>query len=234
MIAKRQDACAHNNALWCDAVLKSAGATTRFHSGFWQAVGTSLPLYPNMVTLSARPTSELTAALEAVPSGTAVKDSFDALDLRSSGFQKLFSGVWLFRPPQSSRRSPVSSSWHKVTHAEGLKKWAAAWNKDETLQRQFSPKLLETSLIEFAAIQDNGAIKAGAVFNKGPDLGGIEVLGVSNVFCRKSWLYSALQGLLEPFPHKPVCTYEADGDVLPVYHQLGFEECGQLSIWLKN
>ncbi|MCV0425504.1 MAG: hypothetical protein K5905_08520 [Roseibium sp.] len=234
MIAGKQDACTHNNALWCDEMLKSAGAETRFHSSFWYADGKSLPLYPNIVTLSPRPAADLDRALKALPRGSAVKDSFDTLDLSQYGYRKLFSGVWLFRPEQANRKPHLSSDWLKVTHAEGLNKWLAAWNTDEELHPLFAPELLDNKAIDFAAIQKDGELKAGAIFNAGPKLNGADVIGLSNVFCRKNWLYSALHALLEPFAHKPVCTYETDREVLPVYRQLGFEDCGPLSVWLKD
>lgn len=234
MISGRQEACAHNNALWCDAVLQAAGADCRHHAGFWHASGTVLPLYPNIVTTSARPDTDLKAALAALPKGAAVKDSFDRLDLEPLGFRKLLSGTWLFRPEQGGRKPPVTSTWQKISHPDGLKKWSAAWNRDDSLQRVFSTRLLEKRAIDFAAIMNDGSIKAGGVFNTGPAFSGKNVLGLSNVFCRKNWLYSALHELLSPFPHMPVCTYEADDDVLTVYRQLGFEDCGRLSVWLKN
>ena len=234
MLADKQDACAQNNALWCDAVLKAAGAKTQFFSGFWKADGKTLPLYPNMVTLSAKPGADVYAALEALAPDSAVKDSYNSLDLQPLGFQKLFTGTWLYRSEQARRKPPVSSDWLKITHVEGFRKWLAAWNSKEALHAVFSPQLLEKTAIDFAAVQANGSFRAGAVFNTGPKLNGKDVLGLTNVFCRRSWLYSALHDLLEPFPHRPICTYEDNDAVLPVYRQLGFEECGKLSVWLKK
>ena len=234
MTAGKQEVCAHNNALWCDEILTSAGAETRFHSGFWSAESKSLPLYPNIVTLSPGLSADLNRALKTLPVGAAVKDSFDTLNLNQFGCRKLFSGIWLFRPEQTSRKSAVSSDWQKVTHAEGLKKWLSAWNTDEHLHQLFAAHLLEKRTVEFAAIQRDGTLRAGAIFNKGPQLNGAEVIGLSNVFCRKNWLHSALHALLEPYAHRPVCTYEADGGLLPVYRQLGFVECGPLSVWVKD
>ncbi|MEW4460143.1 hypothetical protein AB1K42_18800 [Roseibium algicola] len=234
MIAGRQDACAHNNALWCDAVLKTAGAKTEFHAGFWCARDKALPLYPNVVTLSPKQGVDFYAALPDLPKGAGVKDSFDSLDLAPYGFQRLFTGTWLFRPPPSAKRAPISSDWHKVATSESLKKWLAGWNENESLHAVFPSRLLERKTIDFAAIVKDGKVKAGAVFNTGPKLDGKDILGLSNVFCRKTWLYSALRDLLEPFPNRSICTYENDASVLPVYRQLGFEPCGQLSVWLKQ
>ncbi|MHA7775669.1 hypothetical protein [Roseibium sp. M-1] len=234
MIAGRQDACAHNNALWCDMVLKSAGAKTEFHGGFWIAREKVLPLYPNIVTLSAKPAADLYGALDTLPQGAAVKDSFDTLDLTAFGFRKLFAGTWLFRPPVSQKRPPISTDWHKIIHSEGLRKWLAGWNGNESLHSVFPPKLLEKKTVDFAAVVKDGTIKAGGIFNTGPKLEGKEVVGLSNVFCRRSWLYTALHGLLEPYAQKPICTYEDDDSVLPVYRQLGFEPCGRLGVWVKG
>jgi len=233
MIAGRQDACAHNNALWCDAVLRAAGARTGFQNGHWIAREKSLQLYPNIITLKANPGAEFFLDLDALPKGSAVKDSFGSLDLAQIGFQILFSGTWLFRPAKTDKRPPIQSDWHKITHSEALKKWLAAWSSNDQLHNVFSLKLLEKRAIDFAAISKDGELKAGAVFNSGPNLDGKEVVGLSNLFCRKSWRYSALHDLLEPYAHKPVCTYETDNELLPVYRQLGFEACGRLGVWLK-
>jgi hypothetical protein len=234
MVAEKQAACAFNNAFWCNAVLKAAGARTKYDPDFWHAEGKQLPLYPNIVTLSATPGAALRSALLELPSGTAVKDSYDRLDLERDGFQKLFSGTWLFRPASRNGRPPTSSNWQKITHPAGLKKWLAAWNDNESLHDVFPSGLLELGSVSFAAIASGNDFKAGAVFNSGPEFAGRDLLGLSNVFCRKNWLYSALRELLQPFPHKSIATYETDDEVIPVYRQLGFEECGQLSVWLKN
>jgi hypothetical protein len=234
MIADRQDACAHNNAFWCNAVLKAAGAKTEFHNSHWIAREKSLPLYPNMVTLTASPGADVYENLETLPEGAAVKDSFDSLDLAPIGFEKLFSGTWLFRKAKTDKRPPIRPDWHKVAHGEALKKWLAAWNSNDQLHGVFSSRLLENRSIDFAAISKDGQLKAGAVFNTGPKLDGKEVVGLTNLFCRRNWRYSALQELLEPYSHKPVCTYETDDALLPVYRQLGFEDCGKLSVWLKS
>lgn len=234
MIAGKQDACAHNNALWCDAVLKAAGAKTEFLGGFWIAREKTLPLYPSIVTYSEKPGADLNAALAALPKNSAVKDSYDRLDLAHLGFKKLFAGTWLFRPPQSSRKPPLQSDWHKAKHPEALKKWLAGWNANESLHGVFSPKLLDLGAVDFASVAKGDTIRAGAVFNRGPKLNGKEVVGLSNLFCRRSWRYSAMHDLLEPFAHMSVCTYETDDDLLPVYRQLGFEECGPLAVWLKT
>ncbi len=228
------NACARNNANWCDSVLISAGATTRFQTGFWCAEGKQLPLFPNLVTLSPKANPELTAALKALPLDATVKDSFGTLNLAPLGFKKLLSGTWLFRPPVAKRKPPVPSNWHKITNQEGLRSWVAAWNADESVRGLFPPKLLLDPSVRFASVSADGTgLKAGAVINDGPALGGQEIAGISNVFSRKSWLFSALHDLLAPFSHRPVCTYETDSGHLPVYRQLDFQECGSLNIWQK-
>ncbi|GAA0784908.1 hypothetical protein E1180_07175 [Roseibium denhamense] len=234
MVANRQEACAQNNALWCDAVLKAAGAKTHFHSAFWNATGKTLPLYPNLVTTSPKTSADLDAALARLPVNAAVKDSFDTLDLSRQGFKKLFQGTWLFRPPVSAKKASAPPCWHQITHAESLKKWLHEWNSKEALHSVFPNRLLEDSTVSFAAIHKDSVLKAGAVFNSGPSIEGKDILGISNLFYRKSWRYSALHDLMEPFPHKAICCYETDPDILPVYSQLGFEPCGTLTVWLRT
>ncbi|WFE90222.1 hypothetical protein K1718_02415 [Roseibium porphyridii] len=233
MDSVRQSTCAHNNALWCDSVLKAAGANSRFQTGFWSAEDKVLPLYPNVVTLTKKPGAELYSVLRSLPSGASVKDSFDALDLSALGFQKLFSATWLFRSDQTNRKPPVSSDWLKINHLQAFKKWLQNWNGNEALHNVLPARLMDVPTVEFAAIQKDGDFRAGAVFNSGPKLEGRDVIGLSNIFCRRSWLYSALHDLLAPFPHKSVCTYENDETILPVYRQLGFEDCGHLRVWTK-
>lgn len=234
MLAGKQGICARNNALWCDAVLEAAGAETGFHPGFWSAQDRVLPLYPNIVTLSEKPGAGFSTALEALPKNSTVKDCFDSLVLDPLCYRRLFSGTWLFRPAQTAKKTPLRSDWHKVTHADAFRKWLTAWNGNETLQAVFSPKLLGKASIDFAAVVKDDAVRAGAVFMSGPRVDGKDVVGLTNLFCRKSWRYSALQVLLAPYGHRPVCTFETDDGLLPVYRQLGFEPCGRLSVWVKT
>lgn len=226
--------CAHNNALWCDAVLKAAGASTRFHKGFWQADGKQLPLYPNLITLQMERSPEFDTALSALPAKSAVKDSFDCLDLAPLGFEKLFTGTWLFRKAAAKRKPPTPAGWQKVVTPVALRKWLAAWSSNETLHAVFPVSLLENPCIDFAAITRDGILQSGAVFNRGPSLNGKEVIGLSNVFHRKSWRYGALHDLLARYPHRAICSYEPDSALLPVYRQFGFQEAGAMSVWLKG
>ena len=171
MIAGKQDACAHNNALWCDAVLKAAGAKTEFLGGFWIAREKTLPLYPNIVTYSEKPGADLNAALATLPKNSAVKDSYDRLDLAHLGFKKLFAGTWLFRPPQSSRKPPLQSDWHKAKHPEALKKWLNGWNSQMTacMPSSLAQSFWISNTIDFATVSKGETIRAGAVFNRGSE-----------------------------------------------------------------
>jgi len=225
--------CARNNALWCDAVLKAAGARTEFHKRHWLASGVQVPLFPNIVTLSVDHCADLETGLAALPPNAAVKDSFNRLALGPEGFEKLLTGTWLFRKAQNARRPSSPPAWQKAVTTDALRKWLSAWNGKESVQQVFPVGLLENRKIDFAAVTREGQLQAGAVLNHGPVSDGKEVLGVSNVFCRKSWLYGALHDLLESFPHLPVCTYETDPGRLPVYRQLGFEPVGELTVWRK-
>lgn len=225
--------CARNNALWCDAVLRAAGAKTDFHHGYWHASGKQIPLFPNIVTLTADHSADLSAALAALPSKAAVKDSFDCLDLRTSGFEKLLTGTWLFRSQEGTRKPASPPDWQKAQTSDALGKWLTAWNRSENLHKLFPPKLLEFPDIDFVSIRRDDKIQGGAVLNYGPSHAGKDVVGVSNIFHRKSWLYGALHALIEPFPHRPVCTYETDTELLPVYRQIGFEDVGTLTVWQK-
>ena len=227
--------CAQNNALWCDTVLKASGAKTSFQHGYWIAEGNLLPLYPNLVTLQSKPDADLKTILHSLPVNAAIKDSFDSLDIAHHGFRKLFTGTWLFRPAQSDRKPPAASDWQKAVTLDGLQRWLDAWNDNTSLHSVLSPKLLKDPFVEFASITnaDEATIKAGCIFNHGPAINGKKLVGLSNVFHRKKWLYGGLHALLHPFPHLPVCTYETDNELLPVYSQLDFEDCGKLAVWLK-
>jgi len=226
--------CARNNALWCDAVLTAAGASTEFHNGFWIAEGKQLPLYPNLITLQPGRSADLDAALSTLPKNAGLKDSFDCLDLAPLGFEKLFTGTWLFRAAATVRKPPAPPGWHKAMTPDGLRSWCAAWSANDSLHAVFPAPLLENPAIEFASIVRDGTIQSGAVFNSGPQLENRDVLGLSNLFHRKNWRYSALHGLLAPYPHRALCTYETDAALLPVYRQLGFHDTGSLSVWLKS
>lgn len=226
--------CAQNNALLCDAVLSAAGANTRFQSDYWHSEDKQLPLYPNVVTLNRKTGPELMAALTALPPKAAVKDSFDCLELHHRGFDRLFRGTWLYRPAISSRKPPAKFDRKKVLTQDALIKWLEAWNGNESLHQVFPPNLLKKQALEFAMIEQDGAIKAGCTMNFGPKQDGKEMIGVSNIYYRKKWLYGALQALLGAYPHHPICTYETDADHVAVYRQLDFQECGSLSVWVKR
>ncbi len=219
-----------NNALWCDAVLSANSRPTRFHPDFWINEGEGLPLYPNLVTLVSEPSPELIKTTSALAPGTAVKDSFAALNLGSSGFQKLLTGTWLHRPPRASAGATASPMVTLVESAEDLEEWVESWADDALLGRSnFQSSLLENEEIGFLAVRTDGAITGGAAFNMGPH----PTVGITNLFGPGQGL-TTLASVVEFHTNVPIVGYEVDESIVTIYEQLGFSRIGPLDIWLKR
>ena len=87
---------ARNNALWCDAVCRAYGRPGEFHDTLWLTRLGAPRFYPDAVTLSGSESAPAQIeAIAALVGSTrerewAVKDSFQALELNSLGFEPLF------------------------------------------------------------------------------------------------------------------------------------------------
>jgi len=97
--------CAHNNALWCDAVCRAHGLPGEFLAGLWLNRQPVPRFYSNAITLSPKDPAGQRAWVAHLMTRRphfSVKDSFAALDLSSLGFDVLFEATWLWRDPVHS------------------------------------------------------------------------------------------------------------------------------------
>ena len=166
----------------------------------------------------------------------AVKDSFDCLDLSSSGFKPLFSATWLCYPPQQFRDSDAASDlhWHRIQSSSDLQNWRSAWNAgaQDDENSPIVPALLARRDIDILAGSYDGQLQAGCILNRSAD-----VVGLSNIFRSEAapddWLASCMAAISRLHPGLPIVGYDS-GDMLQAMLGNGFQEIGSLRVWLRS
>ena len=226
-----RSAAAHNNADWCDVVVRSHGGTTHFGRDAWTSQDRAPTYYPDAVTLAPHvPVPELLSCIDNSP-GCSVKDSFSALDLTPYGFCVLFEADWvvrLGRPPPAASGGPT---WERVVQRDQLTEWEDAWRADDGPTDLFSAEILEHASVAVLAARRHDAVVAGAILNCSS-----AVVGISNVFVVHGVHFDPWPGCLalalELFPDRPLVGYES-GDSLPHAERNGFQKIGPLRVWTK-
>jgi hypothetical protein len=167
----------------------------------------------------------------------AVKDSFQALELNSLGFQPLFDAEWVaMNPPLPDLRGHPAAEYRSaiVTSEAGLIAWEQAWAGEEVKStavskpRVFMPRLLVETGVRFVSIQGDSGIVGGGILNRGS-----EVVGLSSLFgcIDMEMVWRNLVAMaIEIFPGLPLVGCER-GHELAVAHQAGFETIGFLTVW---
>jgi hypothetical protein len=227
---------AANNAFWCSAVSRAHGLTDEWRRDYWRQADKSLPLYPNLITLSLDGRELQTAAIEqGARSGLehwSVKDSFNAIDLTSLGFRVLFRAEWFFG---DMRMGPIgqAGACHRAESHEELRAWESAWGEKPPDwpygDRVFPASLLEDDRVAFLFSLDDGEITGGLVANYGA-----ECIGISNAFARGSWnesMTACLHGAAAMWPDKPLVGYAGTAE-LGALEGLGFERLTPCRIWV--
>ena len=134
-----KELAAWNNAVWCDAVCRAHGRPGTVRKAVWATQHAVPPFFPNAVTLGGAEASAAHAAAvqeliaARLPGAWAVKDSFCTLDLHRLGFSLLFEAEWVYRPVSRPRPDDRLDGvqWVRVTEAEELAAWEAAWRTDQ-------------------------------------------------------------------------------------------------------
>jgi hypothetical protein len=108
-------AAARNNADWCDAFCRRHGICGTFERHCWSSARRTPPRYPDAVTLVQGVAPELLLARIDAGEGCSVKDSFDDVDLGTSGFRPLFRAEWI-----AHRETPPSAGGWATVRADGL------------------------------------------------------------------------------------------------------------------
>lgn len=220
---------AHNNAVWCDAVCRTHGVATAFHSDAWVAATRTPPMYPDAVTLArAADPRRLLARVDASP-GCSVKDSFASVDLSGAGMRVLFEAEWVHRPPATAadRAGGDQLRWRAVRTADDLHAWAGVHGGGEV----FRPGLLTDPDVVVLSAHADGALAGGVVANRsGP------VVGVSNVFAttdpERLW-HGIPAAVAAYFPGLPLVGYEGD-EGLTAAARAGFVAVGRLRVWIAD
>lgn len=224
-------AAAADNAEWCEVVCRLHGVPGEFSTDAWTSPRRTPPLYPDAVTLG-RDVSpqELLARVDASP-GCSVKDSYGSLDLRPAGFEPLFAAEWIHRAEDLAPPVPsAGTAWSRVSTAEDLAAWEAAWGGSDG-STIFLPGLLDEPAVTVLAGRSQDGVVAGAIAHLSE-----AVVGVSNVFSADGDPSGAWAGVVaavhELFPGLPVVGYE-HGDDLHVALGLGFTRVGGLRVWWR-
>jgi hypothetical protein len=248
---ERLSRAAANNAQWCRTVTAAHGMTSTFSLDYWLlTTGSTLPLYPNLVTLREEGTA---AQLECIErerrSGStpwSVKDSFNRLDLRPMGFDVLVDAEWFFGQPDAHTQAAGPgarvgaeengggelATCQRVGSAAELRAWETAWAQrpgDWSFgDRVFPPALLHDERIAFLFANGDAGIRAGLVANCHAG-----VVGLSNAFApsgQVSDLVGCLRQATALWPGLPMVGY-GTGDELEGLERLGFERTGPCRIW---
>jgi hypothetical protein len=226
-----QSAAAHNNADWCDVVVRSHGGTTHFGADVWTSQDRAPTYYPDAVTLVPHvPVPKFLSCIDTSP-GCSVKDSFAGLDLTPYGFRVLFEADWLVRlgpPPPVASGGPT---WERVVRPDELAEWEDGWRADDGPKDLFRAEILEHASVAVLAARWHDAVVAGAILNCSS-----AVLGISNVFIADGVDLDPWPGCvalaLELFPDRPLVGYESGENLLWAEHS-GFQKTGPLRVWIK-
>ncbi len=230
-------AAARNNAAWCDAVCRAAGASPESTATLWRS-RTSPPYFPNIITLEpGTPIAEVEAAVRTC-SGSGdelgIKDSFHALDVSHLGFTKRFDARWIWRDPERPSQEAQQLRWNAVDSVEGLRAWEAAWwpetNSPAPRTRVFAASLLHAANITFLAGSRGAALVAGAAITETNG-----VVGLACCFLPSDEAAEVRRELLAEvsarFPNQSIAGYES-GDELLAMKACGFRDVGPLAVWL--
>ncbi len=248
---ERLSRAAANNAQWCRTVCAAHGMASTFFDDYWLlAAGSTLPLYPNLVTLREDGTD---AQLECIEqhhrsgfSPWSVKDSFNRLDLRPMGFDVLIDAEWFVGQPDAHTQAGGPGAGveagengggehvtsQRVGSAAELRAWETAWAqrpRDWSLgDGVFPPALLRDERIAFVFTSGDAGIRAGLVANCHAG-----VVGLSNAFARSgqvSDLVGCLRQATALWSGLPLVGY-GTGAELEGLERLGFERTGRCRIW---
>lgn len=226
---------AANNASFCDAVCRSHGLRGRFFPDYWAQADQVIPLYPNMVTLTADGADRQVAAIEAAlqrldVQAWFVKDSFGQLPLQQLGFTVLLDAEWFLLPPaiQTSGGAGVTRA-----RTEGeLRLWEHAWGQKPSAwpfgDFVFGPQLLSDSRVAFLFREEHGEILTGLIAHQAEG-----AVGVSNWFNRSAAepdFAALLTAAALAWSSLPLVGYTA-GPSLEALQHLGAQRCGPCRIW---
>jgi hypothetical protein len=218
-------AAVENNARWCAAFCQASGVTGSRRGAVWCADGPTPELYPELVTLRPGMSAAKVASLAPLP-GSAVKDSFQDVDLAAEGFRPLFQASWL-----SLRREDLGPDPGGQCSRAGSADELAGWVAESGSDLEVPECLLDRPEFGAVLVRGGGRVVAGAtVFTTDG------FAGVSNVFAHEdpagAWSTLAHHLLADPLTDA-VGGYEHGCD-LSAALAAGARELGPLTVWLRE
>lgn len=244
MNTSRAIQAAFNNAVWCNAVCGAHGGAGRFSGLAWWNERRSPLYYPNLITLDQSAQGEtiepLVQQLLALPSlgNFGVKDSFCRLDLAHLHFAVLFEASWIWLEPDSPRAKQLPLRWGRVNTPPELAAWEAAWWRSVTPeasgQRQtlFPATLLQAPGVNFLAAYREARLVMGCALTQSDGTVGVSCIFSESIdpVAARADLVSEVSSL---YPGQPLAGYVL-GHELETARCCGFEEVGQLRVWLHE
>ena len=217
-----------NNAVWCNAIAQSHGIVTDWREGVWFSEQPMPPFYPNLITLhnDASVDEHISAIESVVPVGWSIKDSYKALALSHRGFKAAFEAVWYcLLPNQGHIWSKTSRPAIKsVREHDALNRWVTAWGDSTEI---FHPKLLENHEVDLIYSERDGVITGGLATN----LSGKSV-GISNAFGQPADILDCIHSISKAYPDRGIVGYGSKAEMATLA-KVGFQELGELRVWLR-
>lgn len=218
-----------NNAAWCAAIAASHNIASSWRESIWFSEHTMSPLYPNIVTLSrgVAINEQIIDIDQNLRTGWGIKDSYKDLELEGNGFTIIFDAFWYCRIPsarQTGDRSPNTQVKYVKNQSE-LHRWAQAWGEKPDI---FKPSLLLDEAVEFIFLEKNGLLVAGLATN----LSGNSI-GISNAFGLPHDIEECVKSIIDKHPSKGIVGYGDKAEVA-MLSKIGFQEIGELRIWLRS
>jgi hypothetical protein len=230
--------CVANSLGWYEAIFRTHGLSGTLTDGVWACRGKVPPYYSNALSVAPGWTAAQAKVLLDLAGDLgrpfSVKDSFAVIDLGAGNARELFSAEWMLLDPSTPppEAEPGSAVWRRVTDADELDRWEAAWreNGSPAETRVFLPALIADPDVALFAADRDGRIVGGWAANRTPG-----AVGLSNVFAEdldtESVAAAAVAETMRFAPGLPVVGYER-GDDLARFVRLGFRPVGPLRVLL--
>lgn len=123
-------AAVENNAEWCAAFCRASGVTGSRRGAVWCADGPAPEIYPQLVNLRPGVGAAEVTSLAPLP-GSAVKDSFQDVDLAAEGFRQLFQASWLSLHRKDLGPDPAGSAAVRARRTS----WPPGWRRARPTSR---------------------------------------------------------------------------------------------------
>ena len=241
MKSKLQKAIDNNHGIY-EAVFDSQRIPWTKNDDIWYSISKVPPFNSNLVTRSASWQPEEIfksidqASIEEKWKTWSIKDSFNVLDLKPQGFEKLFDAQWLYL--EAGKFLPTENtsvlSYVLVRNEMELQQWREFWSK--------SNEGANAVPIYRNAIMGDKNLSFMLGMNKVHEVVSIfllnrtdDVVGISNFYAPGTLLYwsDAIKYIQHRWGPIDIVGYERKA-LLDELQVIGVEAVGDLSVWLKK